>query len=66
MSDFQRKSSIENFSRESALKEKKLHKDTLKASLKDFNIFMGSWEQIAQERSKWRELIVNGAALYEK
>ena len=36
--------------------QKKRYKDTLKASLKDFDIPMGSWS--AQERS--------GAALYEK
>ena len=38
----------------------------LKASLKDFDIQMGSWEQTAQERSKWRGLINKGAALFEK
>ena len=32
--------------------QKKRYKDTLKASLKDFNIPIGSWEQTAQERSK--------------
>ena len=37
--------------------QKKRYKDTLKASLKDFEIPMGSWEQTAQERSKWRGLI---------
>ena len=31
--------------------------DTLKASLKDFNIPTESWEQIAQDRTKWRGLI---------
>ena len=31
--------------------QKKRYKDTLKASLKDFDIPMGSWEQTAQERS---------------
>ena len=46
--------------------QKKRYKDTLKASLKDFKIPMGSWEQTAQERSKWRGLINKGAALYEK
>ena len=46
--------------------QKKRYKDTLKASLKDFEIPMGSWEQTAQERSKWRGLINKGAALYEK
>ena len=45
--------------------QKKRYKDTLKASLKDFEIPMGSWEQTAQERSKWRGLINKGAALYE-
>ena len=34
--------------------QKKRYKDTLKASLKDFDIPMGSWEQTAQEHSKWR------------
>ena len=46
--------------------QKKRYKDTLKASLKDFEITIGSWEQTAQERSKWRGLINKGAALYEK
>ena len=32
--------------------QRKRYKDTLKASLKDFEIPMGSWEQTAQERSK--------------
>ena len=45
--------------------QKKRYKDILKASLKDFDIPMGSWEQTAQERSKWRGLINKGAALYE-
>ena len=34
--------------------QKKRYKDTLKASLNDFDIPMGSWEQTAQERSKLR------------
>ena len=46
--------------------QKKRYKDTLKASLKDFDIPIGSWEQTAQERSKWRGLINKGAALHEK
>ena len=37
-----------------------------RTSLKDFEIPMGSWEQIAQERSKWRGLINEEAAFYEK
>ena len=46
--------------------QKKCYKDTLKASLKDFDTPIGSWEQTAQERSKWRGLINKGAALHEK
>ena len=46
--------------------QKKRYKDTLKASLKDFDIPIGSWEQSARERSKWRGLINKGAALYER
>ena len=46
--------------------QKKRYKDTLKASLKDFDIPVVSWEKTAQERSKWRGLINKGAALYEK
>ena len=41
--------------------QKKPYKDTLKASLKDFNIPTESWEQIAQDRKKWRGLIKRGA-----
>ena len=46
--------------------QKKRYNDSLKASLKDFDIPIGSWEQTAQERSKWRDLVNKGAALYEK
>ena len=45
--------------------QKKRYKDTLKASLKDFNIPTESWEQIAQDRTKWRGLIRRGAGEYE-
>ena len=45
--------------------QKKRYKDTLKASLKNFNIPTESWEQIAQERAKWRDLIRRGASGYE-
>ena len=45
--------------------QKKQYKDTLKASLKDFNISTESWEQIAQDRTKWRGLIRRGAGEYE-
>ena len=68
MRDFQRKFSMEKYRRESALKvaRKKINKDTLKASLKDFEIPMRFWEQTAKEQSKWRGLINKGAAVYEK
>ena len=46
--------------------QKKRYKDTLKASLKLFDIPIESWEQTAQERSKWRGLINKGAALNEE
>ena len=42
--------------------QKKRYKDTLKASLKDFNIPTESWEQIAQGRAKWRGVIRRGAS----
>ena len=68
MIDFQRKSSVENYRREiSQSDQEKRYKDALKASLKDFNIPIGSWKQTAQnDRSKWRGLINKRAALYEK
>ena len=37
--------------------QKKRYKDTFKASLKDFNIPTESWEQAAQDRTKWHCLI---------
>ena len=37
--------------------QKKRYKDTFK----DFNIPTESWEQIAQDRTKWRGLIRRGA-----
>ena len=46
--------------------KKKRYEDTLSASLKDFGIPIGSWEQTTQERSKWRGLINKGAVLYEE
>ena len=45
--------------------QKKRYKDFLKASLKDFNIPTESWEQIAQDRAKWRGFIRRGASEYE-
>ena len=45
--------------------QKKRYNDTLKASLKDFNIPTDSCEQAAQDRTKWRCLIKKGAAQYK-
>ena len=45
--------------------QKKRDKDTLKASFKDFNIPTESWEQAAQDRTKWRCLINKGATQFE-
>ena len=45
--------------------QKKRYKDTLKASLKDFNIPTESWEEIAQDRAKWRGVIRRGVTEYE-
>ena len=45
--------------------QKKRYKDTLKASLKDFNIQTESWKQAAQDRTKWRCLINKGASQSE-
>ena len=42
--------------------QKKCLKDTLKASFKDFNIPIESWEPATQDRTKWRCLINKGAA----
>ena len=39
--------------------------NTLKASLKDFNIPTESWEQAAKVQTKWRCLIDKGAAQFE-
>ena len=43
----------------------KRYEDTLNASLKDFNIPTESWEQAAQDRTKWRCLINKGASQFE-
>ena len=46
--------------------QKKRYRDTLKASLKDFNIPIESWEQAAQVRTKWRCLINKDASQFEE
>ena len=40
-------------------------KKRYKGTLKEFNIPTESWEQIAQDRAKWRGLIRRGASEYE-
>ena len=45
--------------------QKKRYKDTLKVLLKDFNIPTESWEQAAQDRTKWRCLTNKGASQFE-
>ena len=45
--------------------KKKRYKDTLKASLKDFNIPTESWIQAPEDRTKWRCLINKGASQFE-
>ena len=44
----------------------KCYTDTLKASLKDFNIPIESWEQAAQDQSKWCCLINKRAICYKE
>ena len=52
-SGYQRKYSTENFTRGG---QKKRYNDTLKASLKDFNIQPETWEQAAQDCAKRHSL----------
>ena len=40
---------------------KKRFKDTLKVSLKRFNVDVDNWEIMAKERDMWRSIIVDGA-----
>ena len=53
------------FYMENCKKERNAIKTPLKASLKDFNIPTESWEQAAQDRTKWRCLINKGASQFE-
>ena len=45
--------------------QNKRYIDTLIASLKGFNIPTESWEQIAQDREKWRGFVRRGASQYD-
>ena len=67
MRDFQRTFSMKTTGGKSLLMrpEETVERHTQSLS-EGFRITMGSWEQAAQERSKWRGLINKGAALYEK
>ena len=42
--------------------QKKRFKDTLKSSLKAFNVDVDSWETLAKDRTSWRSAIKKGAA----
>jgi len=46
--------------------ERKRFKDSLKSSLKDFNIDTETWEEMANDRATWRSLMHKGAALSER
>ena len=46
--------------------QKKRFKDTLKVSMKDFNIDPTLWEALAQNRPAWREAVTKGAKKYEQ
>ena len=45
--------------------QRKRFKDTLKVSLKSFNVDLEQWETLAQERDTWRSIIVDGAVTSE-
>ena len=45
---------------------KKHYKDTLKGSLKSFNLNPDTWELAAQNRNEWRTALHNGAIAHEK
>jgi len=46
--------------------QRKRYKDSLKVSLKDFNISTESWESLASDRPSWRQLITKGAHAAEE
>ena len=67
MSGCQRKFSMDNYKKESAHKVTKRNatKTPLKPRLRISNIPTESWEQAAQDRTKWRCLINKGASQFE-
>ena len=46
--------------------QRKHYKDSLKVSLKDFNISTESWETLASDKPFWRQLITKGAHAAEE
>ncbi|GFS16531.1 hypothetical protein ElyMa_006799100 [Elysia marginata] len=44
----------------------KIFKDTLKASMKDFNFDLTLWEALAQNRSAWCGSVIKGVKTYEQ
>ena len=46
--------------------QRKRFKESLKVSLKDFNISTESWESLAYDRPHWRHLITKGAKTAER
>jgi len=46
--------------------QQKCYKDSLKVSLKDFNISTESWASLASDRPSWRQLITKGAHAAEE
>ena len=46
--------------------QRKRFKDSLKVSLKDFNISTESWELLASDRPSWRHLVTKGANTAEE
>ena len=45
--------------------QRKRFKDSLRVSLKDFNVSTESWESLASDRAIWRHTITKGAAVAE-
>ena len=46
--------------------QRKRFKDSLKVTLKDFNISTESWESLASDRPRWRHLITKGASQHSR
>ena len=44
----------------------KRYKDTLKANLRSCNIDVASWEDIAHDKTQWKQLCTQGAKTFER